>query len=70
MGLFSKQKKQKKLRSFDEINSESIADDFSVVEKKVCTDPYMQHAWVSVCIDIITRNIARAEFEIKKTERL
>lgn len=66
MGLFSKQKKQKKLRSFDEINSESIADDFSVVEKKVCTDPYMQHAWVSVCIDIITRNIARAEFEIKK----
>ena len=67
MGLFKKRnQKEKKLRSFSEINSETVADDFSVPEKKACTDPYLQHAWVSVCIDILTRNVARAEFEIKK----
>ena len=67
MGLFSKKnQKEKKLRSFSEINNETVADDFSVHEKKTCTDPYLQHAWVSVCIDILTRNVARAEYEIKK----
>ena len=67
MGLFKKRnQKEKKLRSFSEINSETVADDFSVPEKKACTDPYLQHACVSVCIDILTRNVARAEFEIKK----
>ena len=35
-------------------------------EKKTCTDPYLQHAWVSVCIDILTRNVARAEYEVRK----
>ena len=67
MGLFKKRNQQeKKLRSFSEINNETVADDFSVRDKKTCTDPYLQHAWVSVCIDILTRNVARAEFEIKK----
>ena len=67
MGLFTKKKeKQKNLRSFEDINNDTVADDFSVHEKKTCTDPYLQHAWVSVCIDILTRNVARAEFEIKK----
>ena len=70
MGLFKKRnQKEKKLRSFSEINSETVADDFSVPEKKACTDPYLQHAWVSVCIDILTRNVARAEFEIKKNAK-
>ena len=67
MGLFTRKKdRQKNLRSFEDINNETVADDFSVHEKKTCTDPYLQHAWVSVCIDILTRNVARAEFEIKK----
>ena len=66
MGLFKRNQKEKKLRNFSEINNETVADDFSVREKKTCTDPYLQHAWVSVCIDILTRNVARAEFEIKK----
>ena len=67
MGPFKKRNQQeKKLRSFSEINNETVADDFSVRDKKTCTDPYLQHAWVSVCIDILTRNVARAEFEIKK----
>lgn len=70
MGLFSKQKKQKKLRLVEEINSESIADDFSVVEKKICTDPYMHYAWVSVCIDIIIRNIVGLNLKLRKMERL
>ena len=66
MKLFRKRKKEKRLRSFEEINAQSVGDDFGDVEKKTCTDPYMQHAWVSVCIDILTRNVARAEFEIRK----
>ena len=67
MGLFTRKKEsQKNLRSFEDINNDTVADDFSVHEKKTCTDPYLQHAWVSVCIDILTRNVARAEFEIKK----
>ena len=71
MGLFKKRNQQeKKLRSFSEINNETVADDFSVRDKKTCTDPYLQHAWVSVCIDILTRNVARAEFEIKKNGKI
>lgn len=67
MGLFKRKKdRQKNLRSFEDVNNETVAEEFSVQEKKTCTDPYLQHAWVSVCIDILTRNVARAEFEIKK----
>lgn len=66
MGLFNRRKGQKKLRGFEEINAETVAEDFMVQEKKICTDPYLQHAWASVCIDILTRNIARAEFEIRR----
>lgn len=66
MGFWNRKRKEKKLQSFDEVNTETISDDFADVEKKVCSDPYMQHAWVSVCIDILTRNVARAEFEIRK----
>lgn len=65
MGIFRK-RKQKKLRSFEQVNADTVAEDFADVEQKTCTDPYMQHAWVSVCIDILTRNVARAEFEIRK----
>ena len=67
MKFFGKKKPLKKeLQSFDQLNNESVAEDFAVQEKKSCTDPYLQHAWVSVCIDILTRNVARAEFEVKK----
>ena len=65
MSLFRK-KHQKQLQSFEQLNGETVAEDFSVREKKTCTDPYLQHAWVSVCIDILTRNVARAEFEVRK----
>lgn len=66
--FFSGEKRhsKKSLRSFNEINNETIANDFSAQEKKTCTDPYLQHAWVSVCIDILTRNIGRAQFQITK----
>ena len=66
--LFFKEKKRssKTLQTFDQLNNETLADDFSTLEKKTCTDPYLQHAWVSVCIDILTRNVGRANFEIQK----
>ncbi|MBC6712454.1 phage portal protein [Treponema sp. Marseille-Q3903] len=65
MSLF-RRNQQKQLQSFEQLNGETVAEDFSVHEKKACTDPYLQHAWVSVCIDILTRNVARAEFEVRK----
>ena len=67
--FFSKGKNQtsKKLSSFSEHCND---DDFSTRDKKTCYDPYRQHAWVSVCIDILTRNVARAEFEIKKNGKV
>ena len=66
--LFSKGKNHgtKTPRSFTEINNNDVADDFDSMEKKACTDPYLQHAWVSVCIDILTRNVGRASFEVRK----
>ena len=66
MSLFFKRKREKELQSFEQLNNQTVADDFSVRERKTCTDPYLQHAWVSVCIDILTRNVARAEFEVRK----
>ena len=66
--LFSKGKNHgtKTPRSFTEINNNDVADDFDSMEKKACTDPYLQHDWVSVCIDILTRNVGRASFEVRK----
>lgn len=61
---------RKKTNSMEEINNRTVAEDFAVNEKKVCSDPYMQHGWVSVCVDIVSRNIARAEFEIKKNGKV
>ena len=66
MGLKRFLRRVKKLSDFEEQNAVDVAEDFAVREKKTCTDPYLQHAWVSVCIDILTRNVARAEFEIRK----
>ncbi|WP_027727671.1 phage portal protein [Treponema sp. C6A8] len=67
--FFSLGKKQtsKKLSSFSEACGN---DDFSTREKKTCSDPYLQHAWVSVCIDILTRNVARAEYEVSKNGKV
>lgn len=72
LSYFSGEKRhlKKSLRSFNEINNETISNDFSAQEKKTCTDPYLQHAWVSVCIDILSRNIGRAQFEITKNGKL
>lgn len=66
MSLFFKRKREKELQSFEQLNNQTVADDFAVRDKKTCTDPYLQHDWVSVCIDILTRNVARAEFEVRK----
>ena len=66
MGLKRFLRRGKKLSDFEEQNARDVAEDFAIREKKTCTDPYLQHAWVSVCIDILTRNVARAEFEVRK----
>lgn len=70
MGLFSKQKKQKKLRSFEEINSESIVDDFSVVEKKICTDPICSMPGFRFALILLLETLPRLNLKLRKMERL
>ena len=57
--------RKKTTESFEKINAETVADDFATPEKKTCRDPYLNHAWVSVCVDILSRNVGRADFEIQ-----
>ncbi len=52
------------------LSAREIVEDFATTEEKTCTDPYLQHGWVSVCVDILSRNIARAEFEIQKNGKV
>lgn len=60
----------KKSGSFEDINRESVLEDFGGGERKTCQDPYLQHAWVSVCIDILTRNVGRPDFEVVRNGKV
>jgi len=64
--MWGKRKKAKSLESFHEINAR---DDFATDRENLITDNYLQHAWVSICIDLIMRNVGRCEYEIKKDGR-
>lgn len=55
----------KALKPFSEINEKDLLEDFAQREEEVVKDPYLQDVWVANCVDIIARNIGRADFEIK-----
>ncbi len=55
----------KALKPFSEISEKELQDDFAQSEEEIVRDPYMQDVWVANCVDIISRNIGRADFEIK-----
>lgn len=55
----------KALKPFSEISEKELQDDFAQTEEEIVRDPYMQDVWVANCVDIISRNIGRADFEIK-----
>lgn len=70
MKLFERfRNKKKKLESFAERNAKDVAEDFATTQKEIVTDPYLQHAWLANCVDIIARNIGRADFEIRRNGR-
>ncbi len=60
------QKIRKAIESFSAINERENADEFPYHTNKVITDTYLQHAWVSIAIDILIRNIGRTSFLIKQ----
>jgi phage portal protein BeeE len=46
----------------------SMEDDFSILDisRNTFNDTYLLFAWVNIAVNILTRNIARADFTIKK----
>ena len=49
------------------LNLLSAEDDFSIFnDNNVLGDTYLLHAWVNIAVNILIRNIARADFTIKK----
>jgi HK97 family phage portal protein len=58
---------RKSLQTFTEIMNASGADDFPETGGgAVLRDSYLCHAWVSIAVNILTRNIARARFVVMK----
>jgi HK97 family phage portal protein len=47
-------------------NSLTFEDDFFNLGVNTFNDSYRCHAWVNIAIDILTRNVARADFVIEK----
>ena len=49
------------------LNSLSIDDDFSIFDyNSTVNNAFYLHAWVNIAVNILIRNIARAEFTLKK----
>ena len=61
--------RKKELESFDKTNERDIASDFARPEEYTVRNPYLDHAWISIVIETLCRNIARARFEVKKDGR-
>lgn len=70
MGRFKLFGKKKELESFEETNNRDIEDDFAFTDKRTVSDPYLQHAWVSIAVDLVARNIGRAVFDIIKNGKV
>lgn len=61
--------RKKVLESFGEANGRDIDSDFARPKARTVHDPYLDHAWISIVIETLCRNIARARFEVKKDGR-
>jgi phage portal protein BeeE len=56
---------EKNKNSFDEFLG--AGEDFGIFNKsELAGDPYLLHAWVNIAVNILIRNIARADFSVKK----
>jgi hypothetical protein len=57
---------KKQLESFEKANERDVNEDFGNVPEKIVTDPYIQHAWVGIAVELLARNVARAKYEVLK----
>ena len=56
-----------KEKSLTTLNSLSADDDFSIFDSNShIGDTYLLHAWVNIAVNILIRNIARADFTVKR----
>lgn len=61
-------RKKKSAGIVQEIQKE-INEDFAE-EAAAKIEPFAEHCWISICIEILSRNISRADFEILKNGRV
>ena len=47
-------------------NSLTFDDNFSILYINPLHDPYLSNAWVNIAVNILTRNVARADFVLEK----
>jgi len=64
MGLMKLYRK-KNLESFEKVNAQDIKDDFGEKLTRPVQEPYLEHPWISIAVELLARNVARAKFEIK-----
>lgn len=64
MGLM-KLFRKKNLESFEKVNAQDIKDDFGEKLTRPVQEPYLEHPWISIAVELLARNVARAKFEIK-----
>ena len=65
-GRYAKDAVRKMFMSFSKLNQETLNDDFPETEKRIVSDAYLQDAWVANCVDLIARNVGRADFVVMK----
>ena len=44
----------------------SAEDDFTILNKELLNDPYLYNAWINIAVNILIRNVARADFIIER----
>jgi HK97 family phage portal protein len=68
--LRRKKDTEKTLESFEKVNSQDVADDFGKKDVRTVNDPFRQHAWISIAVQLLSRNIARARYELYRNGKV
>lgn len=61
--------RKKKSASIAEVMQKETDEDFAE-ETAVKIEPFSEHCWISICIEILARNISRADFEVLKNGKV
>ena len=55
---------KKNKKSFE--NSLTMDEDFNILSLNPFKDPYLHNAWINIAVNIVTRNVARADFILER----